>query len=99
MADKRPKKITEEVKATNDLSPPDVKEEKKKEEIVVEKVVKQDPLPKQVVTEPLVPFERWFRARAKERKYRAHWVDGMKAFTDVTRRRTMEQWDSVFAKY
>lgn len=51
------------------------------------------------VPEPPVSFERWFRVRSKERAYKPHWVDGMKAFTDTTVPRTMAEWDHIFAAY
>ena len=90
MVEKEPKKTEKKVKAATVSSPP--KEAAKA-------VVSPKPPPKEVVTAPLVPFERWFRVRAKQKEYKIHWIDGMKSYTDITKRRTMLEWDSVFAKY
>jgi hypothetical protein len=49
--------------------------------------------------EPQVAFARWFRARMKERGFKAHWADGMKAYADITQRRTMSEWDEIFKNY
>jgi len=51
------------------------------------------------IPEPVVTFDRWFRIRGKERNYKPHWFDGMKAFTDTTVSRPMAEWDKIFARY
>lgn len=45
--------------------------------------------------EQLVSFSRWFVARG----FRAHWKEGMAAYTDITLKRTMSDWDRVFKNY
>ena len=59
------------------------------------------PPKKEVVTrkEPLVTFDRWFRSKSKTSGFKAHWAAGMKAYTDTSVKRTMSDWDKVFATY
>jgi len=49
--------------------------------------------------EPLVSFDRWFRANSVKRGFKPHWTDGMRAYADTSGRRTMSQWDMLFEKY
>ncbi len=51
------------------------------------------------IPEPVMSFERWFRIRGKERAYKSHWIEGMKAFTDTTVSRPMAEWDQIFKAY
>jgi hypothetical protein len=46
-------------------------------------------------TEQPVSFSRWFAAKG----FRAHWKDGMAAFTNTTIKRTMSDWDRTFKSY
>lgn len=68
----------------------------KKIEAVVEvkkSVIKASPPPEE--KKPLVTFARWFNSK----KFKHHWAAGMQAYVDTTRRRTMEEWDRLFANY
>ena len=47
------------------------------------------------ISEPLVPFDRWFAAKG----FKERWKSGMIAFTDVSIRRTMSEWNQIFASY
>jgi hypothetical protein len=57
------------------------------------------PAPVEVAPEPVVGFSSWFRVRSKQRGYKPHWIDGMKAFTDTNSPRSMKDWDEAFKAY
>lgn len=74
--------------------------ETKEEKIIPSEVqVAQEVQPPPKVIEQKFPFEKWFRKRAETRKFKTHWMEGMKAFADTTRPRTLTEWDNLFAKY
>ncbi len=61
---------------------------------VEEKKIETPATPQEQEEQP-VSFSRWFVARS----FRAHWKEGMAAYTDTTIRRTMSDWDKVFKAY
>jgi len=73
----------------------------------IKKVSSSEPTEKVIVppkkevkkSEPLVSFDRWFRANSVKKGYKPHWAEGMRAYADTTGRKTMSQWDVVFEKY
>ena len=62
-------------------------------------VVKKDVVPPPVVpaeaSGPLISFERWF----KSRRYKPHWIAGMRAYASTSGRKTSEGWDQLFKNY
>lgn len=60
-----------------------------------EVIVKEAPQKSVVPSEPLVPFDRWFASKG----FKERWKSGMVAFTDVSIRRTMSEWDQIFSAY
>lgn len=57
---------------------------------------KPQPKPEpETAPEPLVSFDRWFASKA----YKPHWKAGMAAYTDITARRSVSDWDRVFKGY
>lgn len=69
------------------------------EEATKVEVPKTEPPKPKPAAQPLVSFARWFKARAVERGYKAHWAEGMQAFTDTSKRKTMSDWDETFRNY
>lgn len=55
--------------------------------------------PQMPTQESPVTFERWFKIRGKERKFKPHWAAGMQAYTDTNVPRPMPEWDNIFSKY
>jgi hypothetical protein len=55
--------------------------------------------PASVRGDPVVSFERWFAARSKQKKWKPHWMDGMRAFAKTSGRKSMSAWDQIFEKY
>jgi len=53
------------------------------------------PAPRKKSQEPLVSFARWFQSK----KFKPHWAAGMEAYADISRRRTMAEWDRLFKNY
>lgn len=45
--------------------------------------------------EPLVPFDRWFKAKG----HKERWKAGMVAFTNTSIRHSMSEWDEIFRNY
>ena len=77
-----------------------VKEEAKP--IVAPKVTPKAPAMlgiQQSTVDPIVPFRTWFRLRSKERGYKPHWIEGMKAYTKTSTPRSLAEWDNVFSQY
>jgi len=77
-------------KDSTTAGPPVASTEEKK---VEEKKIETPAAPQE--QEQLVTFSRWFIARS----FRAHWKEGMEAYTDTTLKRTMSDWDKVFKAY
>jgi len=57
------------------------------------------PAPEPVRGNPVVSFERWFAARSKERRWKPHWIRGMRAYANTSGRKSLEEWDRIFANY
>ncbi len=76
-----------------DPPPKEVKEEPKVE------VAKAPPAPMPVRGNPVVSFERWFAAQSKLRRWKPHWMAGMRAYADTSGRKSMDDWDQTFKAY
>lgn len=63
---------------------------KKKTEEKVEEVAVEAP-----AVARKVAFDAW----ASRRGVKEHWKAGMRAFTDVKKTRTLEEWDAIFKNY
>jgi hypothetical protein len=74
-------------KDSTTAGPPVASVEEKKEATAEVTLKKEEEQP--------VSFSRWFVAKG----FRAHWKEGMAAFTDITLKRTMSDWDKVFKAY
>jgi len=68
---------------------------KKVEETKAE--VAEAPVP--VRGNPVVSFERWFAARSKQKRWKPHWLAGMRAYADTSGRKSIEEWDRIFKNY
>jgi len=53
----------------------------------------------EVVVESKITFDKWFRTRSAERKFKPHWIKGMQKFTNVNGKKSMEEWDNIFKTY
>lgn len=51
--------------------------------------------PQGKVIEPLVPFDRWFASKG----FKDRWKPGMAAYTDISVRRSMSDWNEIFKNY
>jgi|PlaIllAssembly_1097288.scaffolds.fasta_scaffold194274_1 hypothetical protein len=46
-----------------------------------------------------VTFAKWFKVRGKERKFKPHWANGMRAFANTNEPHTLSEWDAIFRNY
>jgi hypothetical protein len=74
---------------------PKVKIEDKPKVLVAKKAVKLPANPRKI-TEPMLPFERWFNSK---KAFKPHWKAGMQKYTDTSVRRTYKQWEEIFKNY
>lgn len=96
-SDKKPEKEIQATSATAKAPEKDAKTVAAPEQKKAEKI--KPPTQAAPRKEPLVSFERWFKARSPEKGYKPHWIAGMQAFTDTSTRRSMSDWDSIFKNY
>jgi hypothetical protein len=99
MPGKKEKSTKSKEKASAPTAPKKVKEAKKEPEKSEPKVKAKAPVAKSPVPVLTVSFARWFAARSKVKKWKPHWMAGMKAYANTSGRKPYEEWDRIFKDY